>query len=245
MAVAWFDHLFAVLLLGVWPAVVARHGKEEIAALEGRAERRRLFRTNLVGQWAHAAALLAWWAWRGRPWAALGLGWETGPGFWLTALLLVVVVVAQLRQIARVRSDPRLRARVLAEAEHLLPLMPRGRRELRLLDALACTAGFCEELAYRGFLLWYLGAWMHPWWAVAIASLAFGAAHLYEGRSAAARVAGLALVAAVLYRLSGSLWIPMVLHAVFDVLQVRMILVAREGSPEAGELAGEPGPKAP
>ncbi len=227
---AWFDHLFALLLLVLWPAYVARHGREALAELTDAADRRRLFLFNAAGQWMHVLLLGAWWAWRERPWGDLGLGLEFGWGFWISAAASAAIVAHQLRALRRVRRDARLQARVMEQVAHLLPMMPRDRRELRLFDGLSMTAGFCEEIAYRGFLLWYLGAWLSTWSAVVIAALAFGVVHLYEGPSNAARVAAAALVAAALYLLSGSLWIPMALHAVFDMLQVRQVTAALRGT---------------
>ena len=101
-------------------------------------------------------------------------------------------------------------------------MIPRTPREIRTMQALAITAGICEEIAYRGFILWYLTNWMHVSLAIVIMAVAFGASHLYQGVKGAAQVAVIGAVAALLYLLSGSLWIPMVLHAVVDIIQLGM-----------------------
>ena len=70
--------------------------------------------------------------------------------------------------------------------------------------------------------------------------------HLYEGRAAAAQIVGVSLVAYGLYRFSGTLWIPIVAHAVFDMLQIRLALAVL--GPDAGGGAnsedggGDPAP---
>jgi hypothetical protein len=78
------------------------------------------------------------------------------------------------------------------------------------------TAGVCEEIAYRGFLMSYLGGFgTVP--AILLSTLAFGLAHAYMGTAAAVRAGLIGLLVAVLYRVTGSLWAPMLLHAVADV----------------------------
>ena len=100
--------------------------------------------------------------------------------------------------------------------------MPRNRRELRPYMVLAVTAGVCEEILYRGFLIWYVAQFTGTTVpgliaAVAISSIAFGAGHLYQGPANAGRIVGLAAVAGAIYVVVGSLWIVIALHILTDV----------------------------
>src|SRR5262249_15242874 len=79
------------------------------------------------------------------------------------------------------------------------------------------TAGICEELLCRGFMIWYLGHWMSPWVAVVVASVPFGLAHLYQGPKGAVRTGMVALVIGSLYVATGSLLWPMIVHAAVDL----------------------------
>ena len=124
-------------------------------------------------------------------------------------------------------------------------MIPTTRREQRTFQALALTAGFCEELAYRGFVLWYLGAYLPVPAAVAAMAAAFGLSHLYQGPKAAAQIALVGVAAALLYLLSGSLWIPMLLHALLDLSQLALVREVLGGEPPAGaELSAPPPPSA-
>src|SRR5208283_3700063 len=61
-------------------------------------------------------------------------------------------------------------------------LVPQGREELILFLCLSATAGFCEEIIFRGYLQRQFAAWTHS--AVAgmiLQALLFGAGHGYEG----------------------------------------------------------------
>ena len=242
--ITWTDHLLAVLMLGVWPAYIARFGKRDLAEMAQPGGREKAFRSTFMIQWLHAAVLIGLWAWAGRSWTSLGLSFELDLGFAIVAVLAAAMLIQTAQQIGKARSEPRFREQLAEQVAPLEAMMPRSQAELRQFDRLAWTAGVCEELAYRGYLLWYLQHWVPLWAAVLLASLAFGAVHLYEGRSAAARIAVLAAISCGLYLGSGSLWIPIVVHAVFDMLQVRLALVGLEpptGSAEAIELPGEPG----
>ena len=93
----------------------------------------------------------------------------------------------------------------------------------------------CEELLYRGFLLWYLSRITELWLAVVISALIFGAGHVYQGGKGMVRTACFGLVAAGLYLLTDSLWASMVLHAALDLTSgniLRMVLHAGDTVPD-------------
>ncbi len=196
-------------------------------------------------QWAHSVFLIGLWIWTGRSWSELGLGLDVDLGFVVTAGVVALLLVQLYLQIAKLRRDPELSKRALERSSQVIPLFPRTKEERSLFDALSFTAGVCEELAYRGFLFWYLGTWMPIWAALLVAALAFGCAHLYEGVLAALVVVLLAVIAGGLYLASGSLWIPMVMHAAFDMVQLRMLSAALESSPLPCQAIDVPGESSP
>lgn len=63
-------------------------------------------------------------------------------------------------------------------------LLPRTGEERRLFIAVSLAAGVCEELAYHGFLLAALAAWVgNGWIAALVANAAFGVLHGYQGQA--------------------------------------------------------------
>jgi uncharacterized protein len=83
---------------------------------------------------------------------------------------------------------------------------------------LSVTAGVCEEILYRGWLVQlFLAGVGSIWLAVPAAAALFGVAHCYEGRRgmAVSAIGGVALGA--LFVLTGSLLPGQVLHALMDV----------------------------
>jgi len=60
-------------------------------------------------------------------------------------------------------------------------MVPRDSHERRLWMGLSLTAGLCEEVLYRGFLIWYLRMLLPGMAAVLLAAIVFGVAHRYLG----------------------------------------------------------------
>ena len=67
-------------------------------------------------------------------------------------------------------------------------------------------------------MLWYLEAWLPTVGAVVVSALIFGLGHIYLGWSHVLRTGIVGLIYAVAYVLTGSLWVPMLLHAVMDIM---------------------------
>lgn len=119
-------------------------------------------------------------------------------------------------------------ARTYASAEALTPMMwflPATSSERAWFAAVSVTAGICEEILFRGFLLHYLHVF--PWHlpltpVLFIAAAIFGLQHLYQGRAGTVVNSLMGLLVSLLFLLTGSLLAPMVLHAVMDL---RMLVI--------------------
>jgi membrane protease YdiL (CAAX protease family) len=96
-------------------------------------------------------------------------------------------------------------------------LIPHTRDEARFFQVLAVSAGVCEEVVYRGFMLWFVTLWLGLWPAVIVSSLMFGVAHLYLGRKHVLRTSIVGLFLALIAVGSASLWPVIVLHAFLDL----------------------------
>lgn len=213
-----FDHLLFALLLVLpvlewkwsWPRYLAR-----LAAAPHNA-RRDYYRRLLIGEWIPTLALLILWAALRRPWSALRLTGDQplrlSLGF-AYVLVLIVLLVFQRRALLS-RADRRDRVRkALAYGE---ALMPHTEPERRLFWAVSVTAGICEEIFFRGFLTWYFLAWTGPIVAVILASLLFGAGHVYLGIAQVPKTAMIGLILALVVSLTGYLWPAILLHAAVD-----------------------------
>ena len=90
------------------------------------------------------------------------------------------------------------------------------------------SAGVCEELVFRGYLLQQLTAWtQRPTLSIIIGALLFGSVHLYEGLGAILPLAALALVYGFVVRyFKGDLRAVIVAHTLQDFI-VALLLLAR------------------
>lgn len=127
---------------------------------------------------------------------------------WAAGTTAVGLLVLGAANIMGVRESPFLRQ-----------LIPRTGRQKRLFIGLSITAGFCEELVFRGFLIDALAAatGMVPL-AVVLSSCVFGLLHAYQYAAGAIRAAVLGTVLAIPFIVTGSLVPSMVAHAAIDVM---------------------------
>lgn len=90
------------------------------------------------------------------------------------------------------------------------------------------SAGVCEELVFRGYLLQQLTAWTkRPILSIILGALLFGSVHLYEGLGAILPLAALALVYGFVVRyFKGDLRAVIVAHTLQDFI-VALLLLAR------------------
>jgi uncharacterized protein len=212
-----FTALFTVVLTAFDTLVFAPRFKAAVAAGEPRA-RLQAYRRTVVGQWGLAVAALLLWMRAGRPWSELGVI-PPGNGRMIASLAIVAVIAALAAQQTRAigRTTPERRAALRTKLANVEFLLPHSRREFRWFVALSITAGMCEELLYRGFLLWVLAAYVGTPLAALIGVLLFGALHLYQGRRGAIKAGAAGLVMTIIVLLTGWLIPAMVVHALVDL----------------------------
>jgi uncharacterized protein len=210
--------------------------------------RRSFYLRLLILEWGLSLlALVVWLATPGVSAGQVGLRWPQqwpGPVTGLVVLLVVAFVVVSTRAL---RSGALLEAaepvRRPGEGRHAEPaghatlaLLPRTAGERRLFTVVGVTAGVCEEWLYRGFFLAVVAALaggLQTWLLVVVAAAAFGLAHFYQGAVGILTTGLLGGVMAALYLQTGSLLLPVLLHAAIDL---RFLLVPSRVLP-AGRVA--------
>ncbi len=76
------------------------------------------------------------------------------------------------------------------------------------------VAPLAEEFLFRGYFYGVLRKWTGRWWGLAISTLVFAGVHGHLPSFAGLFILGLLL--GLLYERSGSLWVPVTVHAVFN-----------------------------
>jgi hypothetical protein len=98
----------------------------------------------------------------------------------------------------------------------LVPESPAGRL---IWVAVSLTAGFCEEIAFRGYLMTRLRilgrfkSWVIP---TIVSALAFGICHAYQGIPGLIVISVYGLLFSLLYLRTGSLWPCIIAHFLQD-----------------------------
>jgi membrane protease YdiL (CAAX protease family) len=184
--------------------------------------RSRQYRKSTLRQWLLALFAMAVWFHADRPARELGLGLDLTPRFWLALALATALGLAWRQLFRQAMNDDEGRERLITQLRVVQPLLPSTLGELRLFTGLSITAGICEELLFRGYLIWYLTAFVGFPAACVLSGVLFGLGHLYQGLRQAVKIIFLGLVFVAFYVGSGSLWIPMALHALLDAAQGRI-----------------------
>jgi uncharacterized protein len=177
------------------------------------------YRESIIVEWTLVVLTAVLWIHLGRAWPDLGLDAPGGWRFWVAAALAAGFAGFSFWQRRKLTDDddPEVRDAVLEQIRPLRPLLPHNQREMTFFGAISITAGICEEILYRGFLIWYLSLLIPTAAAVLVGALLFGFAHAYQGTRGVLQTGAVGLGLAVLYVFSGSLWVPMALHAFVDL----------------------------
>ncbi|MFH1754204.1 MAG: type II CAAX endopeptidase family protein [Candidatus Latescibacterota bacterium] len=213
------DYILAAILILALPVYGTWEHRRLVHSLElGKSSARmNAYIITMFVEWMLSIIVLAWWLFNQRALPDLGLALNTGLGWKIgSSLTLIACALLVLQTIVVLRSRGKLQE-VREQIKPLQALLPHDKREIRAFTALSITAGICEELLYRGFLFAFLSSMLGVWQAALLSSLAFGVGHAYQGLTGILKTGAVGLVMAGLLLLTGSLWAPMILHAMLDV----------------------------
>jgi membrane protease YdiL (CAAX protease family) len=156
---------------------------------------------NDINNWIWLRDLRAWYD---------SLGWLSTALAVVVAFMIVVLPVLLLF-LARNEAD-------VTSIGDIQAMLPRNRAEVRLGALLSLNAGLVEELLFRLALPALLyGAFVNALFACVVSVLVFGALHAYQGPVGiiGTMVVGAFLLA--LYVATGSILVPIVVHALIDL----------------------------
>jgi uncharacterized protein len=224
MTLTPLDHLLAFLLVGFIPLWGIWDKKRLLAGLRlGSGDARvRAYRRIALVSWALTFGMLAIWLSAGRDLRSLGLAFDPGPRALIGAAVAVLLSGLLVLQMIVVQRSPEKLDQVLEQLESVESVLPHNARELRAFGWLSITAGVCEELLYRGYLIAYFTAFVDWWPAAGLAAIAFALAHAYQGATGVLKTGAVGVIMGTLYLLSGSIWGPMLLHAMVDITSGRI-----------------------
>ena len=247
---SWDGWLLTAILSGLVPfhGVLAYGRLKMVRGVIPTRRKLRLYGTIVAMEWGLVAATVAVASHHGLKPAALGqtLG---NPRLTLavTALGLLALLALtgfNLRQIRHASAEE-----LEATVRRARKFVPVNSTQVAAFSMVAVTAGICEEILYRGWLVSFMGALVGSLWiGMILAAALFGLGHAYQGRHGIAATGTLGLLFGTIFVLVKSLVPGQVIHAAIDI--VNGILAGRvvkrlgperepeEGPVRAGDLEG-------
>ena len=172
---------------------------------------------NILALWSLSAACI--WTSRMNHLGLSDLGEQTGNPFrtlvvcGVVAAILLLVIGIQKAQKKKVSPE-----RLEKALEGVKRLLPKNSTERVVWVIVSITAGVCEEILYRGWVLSLFGAALGSLWlGLLISSIVFGFAHAYQGRNAIFGTGVAGAVFGIVFVVSGSLIPGQLLHAAMDL----------------------------
>lgn len=212
-----FAAFFAVVIIPAEVLYFAPRFKAQLSAgVPG--TRLRAYRRSVIGQWLFATMAVLLWARAGRAWTDLGL---VPPLDWRLALGVIIVVAIGVMTLRQQRAISRLsderREKLRHRLETVADVLPHNELEYHWFVALSVTAGVCEELLFRGYLTWLLGAYVGVPVALLLVAIGFGLAHAYQGARGIMKTGAVGIVLGAIVLATGWLGPAMIIHALVDL----------------------------
>jgi len=236
--------LFIVVLLGYLLVAEPLLGRWEMARLKRKLDaglaraRMNVYRRIIVLQWTMLAVFGAWWLALGRSTEEIGLRFSASGGQWIALAVCAAATLAFVIHTHRASGDSKSLATVRSQMGSTMRIAPHTDAELRRFAWVSIAAGVCEEIVYRGLLMTALAALVGAWPAVLLSSVAFGLGHAYQGAAGVVRTGIVGLVLALVVTFTGSLLAAIVMHALLDAVQGRLLLAAvKDDRPEPSATA--------
>ena len=178
----------------------------------------REYQTGIAWIWILSIITFINWKYNQRAIEILGLDSSTSWPVLLSIIFVVIGLIYILYIYHSIKNDAKQRSSlhtkvVISEASVYLP---RTKEDFIWFILLSISAGICEEILFRGFLIWYINEFSSIVLAVILSSTLFGLAHSYQGLKGVLQSGATGLVLAVIYIYTGSLWIPIALHIFGD-----------------------------
>lgn len=161
--------------------------------------------------------------------------WAYAVSMLLLALLLILIVAPGVQCI----RNKAVREKIASPMQAMRFMLPVSKVERRWWLLLSVSAGVCEELIYRGFLLEFLrgrlegGPQLGLTAALLLSSIGFGTAHLYQGAAGIVKTTVVGLLLGMLAILSGSLLLPVICHVLLDAQVLWMYRPAADAPDQA------------
>ncbi|RUO55926.1 CPBP family intramembrane glutamic endopeptidase [Pseudidiomarina homiensis] len=208
--------LFIIVLMPVYSLWEA--DKVKIAILAGRKTKIRAYQDAMLFMWLPTLVLLALMAYGAFAPSDFSLLWLGNLGNWIGTVFVVAIAGYFAYSAYTLMHNASARQKFRDVSQNHDWMMPVNKSELRWFTlGLSVSAGVCEELLFRGFIIGALGDSLGVVVSLILSSLLFGLCHVYQGWMNVLRTGIIGLVLGVIFILTESLWVVIALHALVDI----------------------------
>ena len=220
MSPSLIDHILVLVFGLVLPFFSGIRGSEQLGNIYfDERTRRRFFISNSLLLWFLTAIVMLIWFFYDRPFSLMGFrNIEPGRIPWILTFILLGAYTADI--LYYIFSKEELQ-KTQEHWESSVPFLPEHYRELPAYTFMCITAGVCEEILFRGFMVTYFIDPMHsgfPWMAAIFPAILFSLAHFYQGYKAMMKIFLLSMLFALIFIFSKSLLIIIVIHFLIDFI---------------------------
>ncbi len=218
------DFILAILFGVLLPIVSGLRSREvfkEIGSYFDSRAKKRFYIGNSFFLAIMAMVVLAAWYFFGRPFDVLGFATPEENGKTYPWWLIILFIMLYLMDVLHSVLNPHELQETKDQLETQTPFMPTLWREMPAYFLMCVSAGVCEEIVFRGFLVNFFKSIFNGFpaqaaWTLITPSLIFAAAHYYQGAKAVFKILVLSMLFGLIFWMTGSLYIVMLLHFLVD-----------------------------
>ncbi|WP_340678946.1 CPBP family intramembrane glutamic endopeptidase [Paraglaciecola sp.] len=218
--------IMAMVVYSLWES-----DKSKKAVLNGSKTKLKMYKETVMFLWTPTIILLSFTTVGAIDIDQLGMRWHNSIANMLGGLFILIIACAMAYHVFVVKNN--VEKRIQLQKEMLVHnwMMPADTQELRWFTlGVSFSAGICEELLFRGFLLSTLTEVTGIVGSIVFTSVMFGLCHVYQGWSNVFRTSVLGLIICTVYLLSDSILIAIALHALLDIYGGVLGFIAHKAS---------------
>lgn len=226
MDINGFDHFMFIIICIVLPGLSLMSAKApDVPELEPvLPAKKHIYFSNGLMLWIGALLVVTNWNVTDRSWDLLGIRMPfiTDVVIYSCVALVLIYLVDSIYSVLKEKHK-----------EDNTPLMdqilPTNWTEYASFTFLAVSAGICEEIVFRGFLVNYFleitkEFTLGPYLSIFIPAVVFSVSHLYQGWLNVIKIFTLALLFCAIFLLSNSLLLVVVIHVAVDLISGALVV---------------------
>jgi membrane protease YdiL (CAAX protease family) len=181
------------------------------------------YRTTMIHLWLPTLLVLVLIASNTLSLSDMGLTWQWHWPNQLAIVAIVLTVAYFLVALKRLDNSKEARQTLQRQMDHVKWFMPTTKNESNyFIFGVSVSAGICEELLFRAYLLLTLSQYLPTYLAVLVSSFAFGLGHIYQGWGHVFRISLYGGVMALVYLATDSIIMPILFHVIVDMFSGAM-----------------------